>query len=153
MWSLLQIAGKVPVSILPDLMHAAGYYPSQADIASLLAHVKFLTDTAPADDDDGLIGADTATATSTSDSGGHSSSTGGSKLHAAVAGTASHVAGQPEVDFETFLCLYVNHRPVAGVDQQQIEQAFQKLGNDTSSGGSQADAGPTRCDHTVITVI
>eukprot|EP00878_Enallax_costatus_P035232 GHUV01039243.1.p1 GENE.GHUV01039243.1~~GHUV01039243.1.p1 ORF type:complete len:262 (+),score=103.59 GHUV01039243.1:338-1123(+) len=140
------ISGKMPVSILPDLMRAAGYYPSQADIASLLAHVKFLADTAPADDDAGLVGSDGAPALSSSGSGSKS----GLKQQAADVDTAGQAAGAAGVDFETFLCLCVNHRPVAGVDQQQIDQAFQKLGADTAAGRpfgakeSEANAGVTR---------
>lgn len=46
----LAVAGHVPVAALPDLMRAAGHYPSDADTESLLAHVRFLADMAPADD-------------------------------------------------------------------------------------------------------
>ncbi|KAG1654648.1 hypothetical protein FOA52_010276 [Chlamydomonas sp. UWO 241] len=34
--------GRVPVSMLPDLMRAAGYYPSEAEVAAMTAHVSFL---------------------------------------------------------------------------------------------------------------
>lgn len=147
-------AGKVPVSSLPDLMRAAGFYPSLADINSLLAHVKFLSDTAPADDA-GIVGSDGAVIVSTTDSAGsRQGSASGTKQQAAETGSqaagVSAAAGQDSVDFETFLCLYVNHRPVAEVSQQQIEQAFQALGADTAAGQSEgAENGPT--GHACIT--
>lgn len=48
--ALAVVAGHVPVAALPDVMRAAGHYPSEADTDSLLAHVRFLADMAPADD-------------------------------------------------------------------------------------------------------
>jgi hypothetical protein len=44
------------------------------------------------------------------------------------------VAMPDGIDFDTFLCLYVNHRPVAEVSLQQIEQAFSTLGAGTAAG-------------------
>lgn len=136
-------------------MRAAGYYPSAADIDSLLAHVKFLADMAPADDA-GLVSSDGAMQFSNSGSNNSrkgSSAGSGRQAVAALRSPLSSASGvksqdaladdnnkawQPEasgeVDFETFLCLYVNHRPVVEVTEQQVEQAFRTLGADTAAG-------------------
>jgi hypothetical protein len=96
-------------------MRAAGHYPSEADTGSLLAHFRFLADMAPADD---------ATVCSTS---------GGADDHGtqrkATAATASGV------DLDTFLLLYLSHRPVMDVSRQQVEAAFKTLGASTAAGG------------------
>lgn len=36
------VPGTVPVEMVPDLMRAAGYYPSEADITNLLNHVQYM---------------------------------------------------------------------------------------------------------------
>jgi hypothetical protein len=40
------------------------------------------------------------------------------------------------VDFGTFLALYVNHRPLGGVTQADIDAAFAALGADASPAGA-----------------
>ena len=38
------------------------------------------------------------------------------------------------IDFEAFIRLYVNHRPVFGINKKNIENAFQAIGADLVSG-------------------
>lgn len=96
-------------------MRAAGHYPSEADTGSLLAHVRFLADMAPADD---------ATVCSTS---------GGTDAHDLQQKAAAAAASG--VDLDTFLLLYLSHRPVVDVSRQQVEAAFKTLGASTAAGG------------------
>lgn len=86
------------MSALPDLMRAAGYYPSQAETRAMLAHVRFLA---------GL----SSDADETSEAG-------------------------DSVDFDTFLALYVNHRPVVPISTQDIASAFEQLGGRGANGGA-----------------
>jgi hypothetical protein len=135
-------------------MRAAGYYPSNADIDSLMAHVAFLAAMVP--DDEAAISSSGGNnssskpepaATAAGQNGGAGSragSAGSSRLKHADSDAAQ--AQQPQgqkgwqvampdgIDFDTFLCLYVNHRPVAEVSLQQIEQAFSTLGAGTAAG-------------------
>jgi hypothetical protein len=154
--------GRVPVSLLPDLMRAAGYYPSNADIDSLMAHVAFLAAMVP--DDEAAISssggnsgsskpeaqreADAAAAAAGGGAGGAGSRIGSAissslkQAEAAAtkqqqqqdAGKRWQVAMPEGIDFDTFLCLYVNHKPVLEVSLQQIEQAFSTLGAGTAAG-------------------
>lgn len=99
------------MAALPDLMRAAGHYPSEADTDSLLAHVRFLADLAPADD---ALVCSTSGATDGQ----------GAQQKAAAAG----------VDLDTFLLLYLSHRPVVDISRQQVEAAFKTLGASTAAG-------------------
>ena len=48
----------------------------------------------------------------------------------------SRAAGEPDadsIDFDNFLRLYINHRPVLGTSKEQIAQAFAAIGNGSSS--------------------
>lgn len=116
---------------LPDLMRAAGHYPSTADTDSLLAHVKFIADMAPADD---------TTVCSTSGGGVDAdSSSNGSKPAGSFAGGAQRkvAGGAGGVDLDTFLLLYLSHRPVVDFSKQQVEAAFKTLGATTAAGASE----------------
>ncbi|WIA32991.1 hypothetical protein OEZ86_006150 [Tetradesmus obliquus] len=151
------ITGRVPVSLLPDLMRAAGYYPSNADIDSLMAHVAFLAAMVPDDEaaisssggkpeaQSGSVAATAAAAAAGSQAGSRTGSASSSRLKQADAAAGQvqqqqdvqkswQVAVPDGIDFDTFLCLYVNHRPVAEVSLQQIEQAFTTLGAGTAAG-------------------
>ncbi|KAF8067275.1 CFAP251 [Scenedesmus sp. PABB004] len=112
------ITGRVPVAALPDLMRAAGVFLSAADVAALHAHVAFLAALAPADDDAGL---------GEGSGPGEACGPGGAPRPPASAAPGS-------VDFETFLCLYANHRPTEAVSLAQIEQAFATLGASAAKG-------------------
>lgn len=50
------------------------------------------------------------------------------------AGGAGTKVDDVEIDFDTFIRLYVNHRPVFGISKQNIEAAFKALGADPSTG-------------------
>lgn len=133
-------------------MRAAGHYPSNADIDSLMAHVAFLAAMVP--DDEAAIsssgvkpeaqpGSVAAAAGSQAGSQTGSASTSRLKQADAAAGQVQQqqdvqkswqVAMPDGIDFDTFLCLYVNHRPVAEVSLQLIEQAFSTLGAGTAAG-------------------
>jgi hypothetical protein len=45
------------------------------------------------------------------------------------------------VDVDTFLLLYLSHRPVVDFDKQQVEAAFRTLGATTAAG-----EGPRGCE-------
>lgn len=44
------------------------------------------------------------------------------------------------IDFESFIRLYVNHRPVFGINKKNIESAFMAIGADPASGVMDRDA-------------
>jgi hypothetical protein len=143
-------------------MRAAGYYPSNADIDSLMAHVAFLAAMVP--DDEAAISSSggnnsssskteamaDAAAAAAPDAGGTGSRTGSAGSSRLKQADAAAPVGQLQqqqqsqkgwqaampagIDFDTFLCLYVNHRPVTEVSLQQIEQAFSTLGAGTAAG-------------------
>lgn len=122
-------------------MRAVGFYPSAADINNLLSHVNFLADTAPADDAGVVSGAGAVIASTDGSAASRQHSATGTMKQKAAGDSAQAVdtGSIPEqggVDFETLLCLYVNHRPVMGLCQQQIESAFKALGADTAAGDS-----------------
>jgi len=99
------LTGRVPASALPDLMRAAGYYPSNAEIAALMSHVRFLS---------GLHGEGSAVDN----------------------GESAQGAQGEWVDFGTFLALLVNHRPLVGITQADIESAFAALGASATVAGA-----------------
>jgi len=43
-------------------------------------------------------------------------------------------AGELPIDFETFMRLYINHRPFVGINKHDIERAFAALGADPNTG-------------------
>lgn len=77
--------------MVPDLMRAAGFYPSEAAVRDIMSHISFL---ASARDLDEL----------------------------------------KHVDFDTFLCLYVNHRPLFEVTAEELAAAFAALGAPPAHG-------------------
>jgi hypothetical protein len=99
-------------------MRAAGHYPSEADTDSLLAHVRFLADMAPADD----------TQLCSSSGGVDDGPT------AAAAASSAQKAASGGVDLDTFLLLYLSHRPVVDFSRQQVEAAFKTLGAASAAG-------------------
>lgn len=112
-------------------MRAAGYYPSQAEVAAILSHVTFLGGSSGSSEQlkaANAVGVAHTAAKSGSGLGGkgvtHRGSQGG-------AGTE-----EDTVDFDTFLQLYINHRPVEPVTQSDIANAFQALGAATAAGES-----------------
>eukprot|EP00775_Hariotina_reticulata_P011389 gene11389-11537_t len=138
-----QVNGNVPISALPALMRAAGYYPSNSDIDNLLAHVKFLAGLSPDTSMEstltsisGAINSSNGTYSSAgADTGSRPGSPGaGPKQHVQQAGKNWELDGVADtVDFETFLCLYVNHRPLAEVAQEQLREVFATLGASSST--------------------
>lgn len=52
------VRGVVPVAMVPDLMRAAGYYPSESSIRDIMNHISFI---AHSRDQDGLTHIDFAT--------------------------------------------------------------------------------------------
>eukprot|EP00798_Chlamydomonas_sp_ICE-L_P020374 gene20374-27144_t len=78
------ISGKVAVSMVPELLRAAGCYPSEEDISVLNNHVRYI---------------------------------------------ASHqdLDTLEEISFDELLALYINHRPLHDVSQEEISAAFAVL--------------------------
>lgn len=93
-----QITNTVPLTEIPNLMRALGYYPSEREITNMVNEVKYSDFT--------------------------------------TLGTVKEVIGLDE-----FIALYVNHRPIFGVNKAQIEEAFRVLtrvaANQEVGGGAQ----------------
>lgn len=119
------LSGRVPVAALPDLMRAAGHFPSEAETDSLLAHVRFLADLAPADD------AAVCSTSGSNDRNAADSLQQQQQQAVAAAAAADVTAG---VDLNTFLLLYLSHCPVLDFSRQQVEAAFKTLGATTAAG-------------------
>jgi WD40 repeat protein/Ca2+-binding EF-hand superfamily protein len=85
------ITGEVPLELVPDLMRALGFYPSQHQVADMLFELKYLR----------------------YDRTGQTNSS---------------------INLEDFILIYVNHRPVHGLNQAQISEAFTALGADEVAG-------------------
>lgn len=83
--------------MVPDLMRAAGFYPSNAAIADIMHHISFLAHTRDVD-----------------------------SMH--------------HIDFDTFLSLYSNHRPLFDVTTEDIVDAFGALGAPPPAGRLTRDA-------------
>jgi len=79
-----EVSGRVPLSEIPNLMRALGYYPSEAQVSNMVNEVKYSKFT-----------------------------------------TTGEVLDS--VDLPQFIQLYVNHRPIFGVDKPQVEEAFKVL--------------------------
>lgn len=99
-------AGCVPAAALPDLMRAAGVWPSQAEVQGVLVHAQFLADSAPSDADCSPV------------------TTGGSSTAAST---------ELAVDLDTFLQLFLSHRRMSEVPRVGVEAAFATLA--PSAGG------------------
>jgi len=85
------VRGLVPVALVPDLMRAAGFFPSEAAIRDIMAHIAFIANGRDQD-------------------------------------TLTHL------DFDTFLSLYLNHRPLFDVAAEDLAAAFTALGAPPSHG-------------------
>jgi hypothetical protein len=125
-------------------MRAAGYYPSNADIDNLLAHVKFLAGLSPDTSMDSTLNSISGAMNSSNgtflpagaETGSSPGSTGaGPKQLVQQPGKSWELDGMADtVDFETFLCLYVNHKPLAEVTQLQLQKVLATLGATSSTG-------------------
>lgn len=79
-----EATGLIPITEIPYIMRALGYYPTQQEIKDIVSEVHY---------------------------------------------SRFVETGQPvnEINFEDFIKLYVNHRPVFGYNRDQIEDAFRKI--------------------------
>eukprot|EP00976_Prorocentrum_cordatum_P037952 770778-Prorocentrum_minimum.AAC.4 len=91
-----KIDGTVQLTVVPNLMRALGYYPSESEVGDMMVELQ---------------------------------------QEAAEKGLPPPTA----VDFERFIALYVNHRPVFGVGKDQLAAAFQALGADPYLGALDCD--------------
>ncbi len=85
-----KLDGTVPLTELPNLMRAMGYYPTEQEVSNMMDEVRFSV---------------------YSDMGDPTTS----------------------VDMETFIRLFVNHRPVYGIGKDDIDKAFQDLSDEKGS--------------------
>jgi len=85
-----KLNGTVPLTELPNLMRAMGYYPTNQEVNNMKDEVKF------------SVYSDLGDPTNT-------------------------------VDMDTFIRLFVNHRPVYGIGKNNIEDAFKALATDQGS--------------------
>ena len=81
-----EITGTVPLQEIPNMVRALGYYPSEEEVANMVAEIKYATFT--------------------------------------ETGEAQEV-----IDLDTFIKLYINHKPVFGTSKTEIEEAFGVLGD------------------------
>ena len=85
-----KLNGNVPLTELPNLMRAMGYYPTEMEVNNMNDEVKFSV-----------------------------FSDKGEQIK--------------EVDLDTFIRLFVNHRPVYGIGKNNIEDAFRALLGDAEN--------------------
>jgi WD40 repeat protein/Ca2+-binding EF-hand superfamily protein len=86
-----QITGKVPLEEIPNMVRALGFYPTEEEVANMVAEIKY------------------ATFTETGET-------------------------QETIDLDTFIKLFVNHKPVFGTSKTEIEEAFNVLGGKMNWG-------------------
>jgi Ca2+-binding EF-hand superfamily protein len=126
----------VSLSEIPNLMRALGFYPSQKQIARMTGEVQLNSTSALRGGGGGGGGG-----------GGRSSRT--SPTSAAAAAVAAGGGGGDDDDddddskakdigLHEFVRLYINHRPVFGVSNADIEAAFETLGARSEDGGKLA---------------
>jgi len=86
-----EVTGTIPLTEIPNLVRALGYYPTEAECANMIAEVYYanFTETGETNDD---------------------------------------------IDLDTFIKLYVNHKPVFGTSKDEIAEAFKKLGGSLQWG-------------------
>jgi len=95
------ITGYVPISEAPNIMRALGHFPSEQQVCEMSHEIFWdyhAASLAPP-------------------------STGKNAL-VASSGIRSSPNQEPSIDLNTFIALFVNHRPVKSFDKVQIEQAF-----------------------------
>mmetsp|Transcript_33102 Transcript_33102/g.55453 ORF Transcript_33102/g.55453 Transcript_33102/m.55453 type:complete len:898 (-) Transcript_33102:322-3015(-) len=91
-----KIEGTVELTVVPNLMRALGYYPSESEVGDMMVELQ---------------------------------------QEAADKGLPDPTV----INFERFITLYVNHRPVFGVGKDQLAAAFQALGADPYLGTMDCD--------------
>lgn len=132
-------------------MRGAGYYPSDAEVAALMAHVRFLAgldadapppaggasagDQQPGGARRPLSKARPASQQQQQQQQGAASA---APARRGSSGTGAAQDADEGVDFGTFLALYVNHRPLGGATMADIEAAFATL---AAGGGGGGDGG------------
>lgn len=99
-----KISGKVPLDQIPDIARAIGFYGSEIEMQHLMNEMRL------------LLGYPMITEQQQQQHGNQLTNR------------------DIFVDFETFVKVYVNHRPIVKVHHDQIKQAFVTLGADTTTG-------------------
>jgi len=85
-----EVNGRVPLTEIPNLVRALGYFPSEQQVSNMVSEVKYAKFTTTGDVVD-------------------------------------------FIDLPQFVQLYVNHRPLYGVNKQEIEEAFKVLSDAAAS--------------------
>jgi Ca2+-binding EF-hand superfamily protein len=80
-----QITGQVPLAEIPNMVRALGFYPTEEEVANMVAEIKY------------------SSFTETGET-------------------------QEQIDLDTFIKLFINHKPVFGTSKGEISAAFQALG-------------------------
>jgi WD40 repeat protein len=111
-----KITGEVPLEQIPNLMRAIGFYASNWQIYNIINELKLIM----------------------GESGPENSST--TPRRGSVSGNMNAVSGMLQkmdeifIDFDTFVKIYVNHRPLFDIEAKDIEQSFTNLGAEPMTG-------------------
>ncbi|KAG2373739.1 hypothetical protein C9374_011828 [Naegleria lovaniensis] len=104
-----KITGSVPINQVPDLVRSLGFYATQWEIQNMINELRVIKGVADP-----------------------------SETNSSVDKKRSSLPSKKEpeifIDFNTFVKIYVNHRPVFGIQRKDIEEAFQKLGSEPITG-------------------
>lgn len=135
-----KVTGRVPLTEIPNIMRALGFYPTQKQIDRMIQEVR-LAGNGSGPHASGLE-------SSNNGDGANGGGAGSSVATPATASTSSRSRrgtqqqGPREVtdiNLQDFVKLYVNHRPVFGVSNSDIAAALDTLGaDDSASGGTLA---------------
>ncbi|KAL9656223.1 hypothetical protein ABK040_007839 [Willaertia magna] len=104
-----KITGSVPLNQIPDLVRALGFYATQWEIQNMINELRVIKGV-PYD-------------------GNIIENASNEKKKTVIVKKDSEIY----IDFDTFLKVYVNHRPVFGITKKDIEKAFIALGCDQVS--------------------
>ena len=99
-----KLTDSVPLDQLPNLMRAMGYYPTEQEVQNMKNEVKYSKYSTIGDRNN-----------KGDDKGDQNQEKESNQLFADT------------VDMETFIRLFVNHRPVYGIGKNNIEDAFRAL--------------------------
>lgn len=112
-----KITGEVALDQIPNLMRSIGFYASNWEIYNIVNELKMIV----GDDDEDA------------NSGGGEPDKNPSSSESARKAPLLNM-DDTFVDFDTFIRIYVNHRPLFDIEAQDVEQAFVTLGAEPNTG-------------------
>jgi hypothetical protein len=115
---------RVPVRMLPELMRALGYYPTEFEAAAMLSEVRAL---AAAESGAGLWADVLQQAPDAASHAAAAAADGGGAGGEGRAAKSSASTEEESVTLAAVVRLFVNHRPVLGVAKEAIAEAVRVL--------------------------